>query len=156
VTVHRKAPPTFALVHGSGDGMFDQSLPGIISDPLPASPDFPILPSHSPDSVRLTVRFGIEPAEGALVGIARFARQQRPARIVPGTLLVYGSSNDRAVVAYNVEVDGQVDPTSIVVLSASSPDVGNEVRAGLERARFTPAEGDCIPIPLTVIQQYGR
>lgn len=156
VTVRRKGAPTFTLVRGSGDGVFDRTLAGIVEDPLPASPDFPPLPSRAPDSLRLKVAFGIEPGDSVPVGVARFARQQRPARIVPGTLMVYGSSNDRAVVAYVVETDGEVDPASIAVLSASSPSVGDEVRAGLQRARFMPAEGDCEKIPLTVIQQYGR
>ena len=156
VMVRRKGAPTFTLVRGSGDGVFDRTLPGIIDDPLPASPELPPLTGRGADSVRLRVDFGFVPRDASLMGIARFARQQRPARVVPNTLQVYGGPNDRAVVAYMVDVDGQVDPGSITVLSASSPSVGDEVRAGLVRARFTPAEGDCMPIPLTVIQRYGR
>ena len=157
VTVRRKGAATFALVRPSGDGVFDRTLPGVVDDPLPASPELPPLPSRAPDALRLTVTFGIEPNDSTgPVGVARFARQQRPARIVPGTLLVYGSQSDRAVVAYDVETDGEVDPASIAILSASSPPVGDAVREGLLRARFTPAEGDCIPIALTVIQRYGR
>lgn len=158
VTVHRGGAAAFSIVRGSGDGFFDRTLPGIVDDPLPASPTLPTLPPGAPDSVRLVVRFGIEPAAGdsASIGVARFARQQRAVRVVPGTLSVLGAPSDRAVVAFVVETDGLVSPASITVLSGSRQTIGDAVREGLLDAKFMPAEGDCEKIRLTVIQQFGR
>jgi hypothetical protein len=156
VTAHRdRAPDGFVLSAKSGDDLFDRSLETMIGDPLPASPEFPRLPAGSPDAVRLRVRLGKEPAAGEGVGLVRFARQQRPVRLVPGTLEVRGGTRDHAVVAYDVGVDGRVIPGALQIVAASRSEFARAVEAGLYRARFTPAQEDCAPIKLTVVQTFG-
>jgi hypothetical protein len=148
----------------SGDRLFDQSLPSIFERPLPGSPAFPSLPPGYPaDSLVLSVSLGFIDTSYALVGVVRFAAEQRPVRLEPGSLRVEaprgpGSpmpSARRATVAYDVTVGGTVDPGSIEVLESTDPDLSRAIRDALMRARFEPAESNCRPIAQTVVQTFG-
>lgn len=139
----------------SGDPLFDESLATIFDDPMPSSPRLLPAPFNGPDSVRILLRFGGEPQPGERFGMVRFARQQRPVRVVPGWLMVRGLPTDRAVVKYDVGHDGRVVPMSVQVLESPGARFANAVQNGLYNARFTPAQADCRTITLTVIQVFG-
>lgn len=140
----------------SGDAIFDRSLASIIDDPMPAAPEWPALPTGVPSPVRLQVGLGIEPEPGDRGAVVRFARQQRPVRIIPGTLRVAGRAGDRAVVKYDVNVQGGMVPGTFELLAGGSGGFAREVESGLMAARFTPAQGDCVPVRLTVVQSFGQ
>lgn len=140
----------------SGDPLFDESLETILTDPMPSSPRLPAAPFNGPDTVRILLRFGIEPQAGERFGMVRFARQQRPVRVVPGWLTVRGLPTDRAVVKYDVGHDGRVVPMSVQVLESPSAGFANALQNGLYDARFTPAQADCRTITLTVVQIFGQ
>lgn len=139
----------------SGDPLFDESLATILEDPMPSSPRLPDAPANGPDTVRILLRFGGEPQPGERYGMVRFARQQRPVRVVPGWLMVRGLPTDRAVVKYDVGYDGRVVPLSVQVLESPSAGFANAVQRALYGTRFTPAQADCRTITLTVIQIFG-
>ena len=128
----------------------------IVNDPLPASPVLPVLASTASDSVRLLLRFGVEPTPGERAATVRFARQQRPVRVVPGSLNVMGPAESRAIVKYDVDAGGRLIRGSVQTLEASDAAFARAVGDGLYSARFTPAQGDCEPISLTVVQSFGR
>lgn len=157
VTVDRTgaiSEPTSRAV--SGDGLFDRSLTTIINDPLPASPQLPLLPSAGPESARLLLRFGGEPEPGERAVVVRFARQQRPVRMSQRPFVVQSQARGSAVMKYDVAADGRVVRSSVQILEASDPTFAQAVEAGLYSARFTPAQGDCAAIRLTVVQSVGR
>ncbi len=146
----------------SGDKTFDRSLQTIATDPLPHPPELPAFPaSVAADSVVVLVTFGGEPPAGAAV--VRFAAQQTPVLLTPGTLEVRpppassSTSTPRpaATVKYDVKETGGVDPGSIEILETSDRALGNAIRDGLVRARFRPATSNCRPIRMTVLQRFG-
>lgn len=147
----------------TGDRLFDGSLASIFARPTaePALPPFP--PELSADTLRIVVHLGEVPAGGG-AGVVRFAAQQAPVRVVPGTLRVIPPPSARgrssagrpsAVASYDVDERGVVVPGSIEVLRSSDPGLARAVHEGLSRARFVPAEADCQPIARTVVQRFG-
>ncbi|HEU4881040.1 MAG TPA: hypothetical protein VFT45_02310 [Longimicrobium sp.] len=160
VTLRRDTRPGEATVTApSGDRAFDRTLPELFRDGAPGSPDLPALPAGL-DSVRLVVGFGTAPEEGA--GMVRFAAQQTPLAVVPGTLTVARPSTAPSAgpplpvtVKYDVDAAGRIIPGSIQVLEGSDRSMNSSVQAGLLRARFTPAQSNCRPIPLSAVQQFG-
>lgn len=147
----------------SGDRTFDRSLESIAHEPMPAAPGFPRLPqSFIGDSAVITLTFGDEPEPGA--GVARFAAQQRPVRLVPGTLNIVApreqgtpsARSRRATVKYDVTVDGIVARGSIEVLQSSDRELSRAIEEALASARFTPAQSDCRAIAQSVLQNFGR
>lgn len=148
------------VVEPSGDAAFDRSLAGALRGGAPAAPGLPELPDGL-DSLRVVLLFGAEPPEGAAA--VRFAAQQSPVRVVPGTLVltrtrVQGAPrgpDPAATVKYDVDATGGVVPGSVEVLQASDTGFAPAVRDALQRARFTPAQSNCRTIPLSVVQRFG-
>jgi hypothetical protein len=160
VTLRRGARPGEASVTvPSGDRAFDRTLPELFHDGAPGSPELPALPAGV-DSVRLVLGFGTEPEEGA--GVVRFAAQQSPLQVVPGTLTVNRPSTAPSAgpplpvtVKYDVDAGGRILPGSIQVLEGSDRSMTSSVQAGLLRARFTPARSNCRAVSLSTVQQFG-
>jgi hypothetical protein len=48
-----------------------------------------------------------------------------------------------------------VDGNSIEILESSDRELSDVIRSGLLRARFEPAESNCRPITMTVVQRFG-
>jgi hypothetical protein len=147
----------------SGDPVFDRSLRTIATDPMPRAPDLPEFPAAAgPDSLLLDVTFGSADTSG-IVGIARFAGSQAPARVIPGTLNIQAPRRATtpsvvqrgAIVKYDVTAVGAVDGNSIEILESSDRELSDVIRSGLLRARFEPAESNCRPITMTVVQRFG-
>lgn len=143
------------LQHASDDRSFDESLETIFTDPMPSSPEFPPLPANAPDSVRLIVSFGEEPAAGD--GVARFAAQQSAPRLVPGTEMERARIGPPRppplprVVQYDIDASGQFVDGSFAVLQG--PDQREEFRGFAPGPpRYIPAFSNCRPIALTVIE----
>lgn len=139
----------------SGDPLFEDSLLSFYADPVPASPRLPPLPPGVPDTVRVLLRFGGEPQPGERAAVVRFARQQREVRLMPPSLLVRLTPNERAVVKYDVGTDGRVVPASLQMIQSTSEAFARAVASALYARRFPPAQGDCSPIRLTVVQIFG-
>jgi hypothetical protein len=76
--------------------------------------------------------------------------------VAGGSLAVYGPPGASGILKYDVDIDGRVITASVQTLEASDNAFALDVERGLYRARFTPAQGDCVPIRLTVIQSFGR
>lgn len=160
VTLRRGARPRAAtLTAPSGDRGFDRTLPELFHDGAPGSPDLPALPAGV-DSLRLVVGFGTQPEEGAAT--VRFAVQQAPVTVVPGSLNVTRPPGTPAsgpppavTVKYDVDASGRIVPGSIDVLDSSDRAMENAVQSGLLRARFTPAQSSCRPVALSVVQVFG-
>jgi hypothetical protein len=143
----------------SGDRAFDRTLTGLFRDGAPGSPDLPALPAGV-DSARLVVGFGTAPEEGA--GMVRFAVQQTPVTVVPGSLNVTRPPGTPAsgpppavTVKYDVDPAGRIVPGSIDVLDSADRAMESAVQSGLLRARFTPAQSNCRPVALSVVQVFG-
>jgi TonB family protein len=144
----------------SGDAAFDRSLAGALRGGAPAAPSLPELPEGL-DSLRVVLVFGAEPPEGAAA--VRFAAQQSPVRVVPGTLVltrtrVQGAPRGPdpvATVKYDVDATGGIVPGSIEVLQSTDTGFATGVREALQRARFTPAQSNCRAVPLSVVQRFG-
>lgn len=156
----RAAEPSSA----SGDRLFDRSLRTLATDPMPGATALPPFPSGiTADSLVLELRFG-EQEVPAGAGVVRFAFAQQPVRLIPGTLEVNAPrgartpavSERRAVVKYDVDTDGSVPAASIEILESSDRDLVAAIRDGLAKARFKPAENDCRPIRMTVLQRFGN
>lgn len=139
----------------SGDALFDDSLLSFFADPVPASPRLQPLPPGAPDTMRVLLRFGGEPQPGERAGVVRFARQQREVRLMPPSLLVRLTPNERAVVKYDVGADGRVVPGSLQMIQTTSEAFAREVQSALYARRFPPAQGDCSPLRVTVVQVFG-
>ena len=139
----------------SGDPLFDESLLSFHADPVPATPRLPSPPVGGADTIRVLLRFGGEPQPGERAGIVRFARQQREVRIMPPSLLVRLTPNERAVVKYDVGTDGRVVPGSLHMIQSTSEGFRHAVERALHARRFPPAQGDCSPIRVTVVQVFG-
>jgi hypothetical protein len=161
VTLRRGTiPGEPAITTPSGDRAFDRTLPTLFREGAPGSPELPALPTGV-DSVRLVVGFGTEPEEGA--GAVRFAAQQTPLTVVPGSLTVTRPPSPGSVgppqpvtVKYDVDASGRLVPGSIDVLEGSDRALVNAIQSGLVRARFTPARSNCRPVALSVVQQFGE
>ena len=148
----------------SGDKTFDRSLESIVREPMPSSGEFPSLPaSFAGDSAVIMLSFGEAPAaEGA--GVVRFAAQQRPVRLVPGTMNIVapreaGTPNARsrrATVKYDVTAEGVVARGSIEVLQSSDPALTRAIEDALVGARFTPAQSNCRAVAQSVLQNFGQ
>lgn len=159
VTLRRDGRPDAVVTAPSGDRAFDRSVAALWRDGAPGSPDLPPLPAGV-DSVRLVVGFGTAPREGAQV--VRFAVQQRPLEVVPGTLNVTRPAGSQmsgpppaVTVKYDVDVSGRIVPGSIEVLDGRDRAMAAAVEAGLLRARFAPAQSNCRPVALSVVQIFG-
>jgi len=162
VTLHREGrEPAVAARGESGDRLFYRSLQSVFDDPMPGAPPLPAFPSGTTgDSVRLELHFGAIPPSGEYRTV-RFAAQQRPVRLLPGTLRVTqppgagGRRPPSAIVKYDVGTDGRMVAGSFQVLEASDRAFGRSVGDALAQARFTPAESNCRPIAHTVLQAFG-
>lgn len=160
VTLRRTGRPGEArLTAPSGDRAFDRSLADAFADGAPGAPALPALPAGL-DSLRVAVGFGTEPEAGA--GVVRFAVQQSPVVVVQGTLTVaqpprsgMGGAAAAATARYDVDASGRIVPGSVDVLTSTDRTMEQNVRAGLPRARFTPAQSNCRAVPLTVVQTFG-
>jgi hypothetical protein len=146
----------------SGDEVFDRSLRLMVTDPLPASPDLPSFPaSVTADSIVITVHLGAVP-DSVRAGTIRFTGSQRPVELVPGTLefnaprggFTPPASQRFATVKYDVNVHGQVVPSSIEILDSSDRELADAVRAALVRARYRAADQDCGPVTISVLQTF--
>jgi hypothetical protein len=146
--------PALSILEGSGDRDFDASLGTITENPrLGRHP----LPGVLADSVRVLIGFGHPPEPGDAV--VRFAVQQTPVRVVPGTLVAIPPPDMRspsATVTYDVDERGRVKASSIRVLRVSDERFSHILRMALWRARFEPAQANCRPIARTVVQQFGN
>jgi hypothetical protein len=156
----------------SGDRDFDRSLESIVKQPMPAAPELPRLPAaFAADSVVVSLTFGGDTVPPG-AGLVRFAAQQRPVRLLPGTLRVVpnasragasggrgGASSSRgmrATVKYDVSAEGLVVPGSVEILQSSDPELSRAIEEGLRTARFTPAQSDCRSIAQSVLQNFGQ
>lgn len=162
VTLFRTAPPgPVQLLSASGDRAFDRSVAAHFRDPAPASPGLPLLPPGL-DSVRVQIGFGVDPGTGA-AGIVRFAAQQAPARLVPGSMrIVAGTSpggnrvRSETTVKYDIDVSGGINPASIEILSGVDRAFANAVAEGLAGASGTPALSNCRAVASSVVQKFRR
>lgn len=144
------------LSRGSGDRLFDRSLTTLLEGRLRRPGTLP----PGPEDRRLIVRLGEEPA-GSALALVRFAAQQRPVRLVPGSFHS-GLGQDarqrfagaRATIKYDVTEDGHVRPGSIEVLHSTHEEVTRSITNGLMRARFEPAESNCARVALSVVQNF--
>jgi hypothetical protein len=160
VTLRRGGSPGEARVTTpSGDRAFDRSVAALFAAGAPGAPELPPLPTGA-DSLRVAVHFGTAPQGGAPA--VRFAVQQAPLSVVPGTLQVArpqtpGTSiaPPSATVKYDVTAAGRIVPTSIDVLDSTDRAMEQGIRAGLLRARFVPAQSNCRAVDLSVVQQFG-
>ena len=161
VTIHRNGRPGAVVVQqSSGDALFDRSLTTIFDAPMPDSPSFPAWPSGvAGDSIHLDLRLGDEGAPGS--GVTRFAAQQRPVRMSPGTagpvVPSTGPTGSRsAIVKYDVSETGRMITGSFETVETSDAQFADAMRQWLSRAHFVPAESNCRPISMTVVQTFGR
>jgi hypothetical protein len=160
ITLRRGRRPGEARVTApSGDRTFDGSVSALFTAPAPGAPELPALPAGA-DSVRVAVHFGSAPEDGA--GVVRFAVQQSPVSVVPGTLNVARPQGPGATreppavtVKYDVDASGRIVPTSIDVLASEDRSMDQAIRAGLLRASFVPAHSDCRSVALSVVQVFG-
>lgn len=151
----------------SGDELFDRSLTSALDDPLPGSPELPMLRAISTDSVLLVLSFGDglgADSSDSPAGVARFAVQQSPPRVDRGTVrfdqgrpVPTVGPQPRpaaATVKYDVDAAGGMIPGSFQVLETSSDPYARMIEDGLRHARFTPAQSNCRAVPLTVLQSF--
>ena len=152
---------TGRLVTPSGDDQFDRTLSSLWDNPMPASPEFPVLPSTvAGDSVVVQVWLGTWADAGPDVGIIRFAAVQTRIQVVPNTLRVtmppgFQGRVPRTTVKYDVTTAGVVDPASIEFLENVDPGFEDAIRAGLRGAEFRPPTSNCRPIVQSVVQTFG-
>lgn len=146
----------------SGDPFFDRSLPTIVNEPMPGSPKPPAWPyGMASDSVVLLLSFGLEDVAGPHA-VVRFAAQQSPVRLRPGTLRVSAprtpqvpaSLPRRATVKYDVTEDGLVAAGSVQVVESSDRALTRAIQDALPAARFEPAQSNCRPIRMSVMQTF--
>jgi hypothetical protein len=162
IVLRRRGRPTINVPDlASGEAAFDRSLESIVRDPMPASPDLPTLPSNLvADTLALRISFGANVADGP--GVIRFAAAQTAVLVTPGSLVVApprqpaaAGQRPSATVKYDVTVEGHVDPRSIQILDADPRELGRNIQDALVRARFTPATTNCVPIRMSVLQNFG-
>lgn len=65
--------------------------------------------------------------------------------VYPDSLLAYGIKG-KVVAEFVVEANGEVNPLSVTMVSASSPEFYDAVRSALIASRFTPARKDGKPV----------
>jgi hypothetical protein len=161
VTLYRDGrEPSVQVVRASGDRLFDRSLPTLFGRSPYPHPLPPYPAALATDSLRVLVSLGEESGDPAAV--VRFAAQQSPVRVVPGSLRVMppapsggaAAARPSAVVKYDVDTDGRI--AAIQVLRSSSPDMAEAVAAGLRTARFIPSRSNCRPIAQSVVQSFGN
>lgn len=162
-TLHRDGRVTrFEILEASGDRGFDRTL-GSIFAPGGRGPRLPELPETlGADSVRLVVALGRVPeSDGAAT--VRFAAQQSPVRVVPGTLHVVPPRSTAAssappseiTVKYDVDPEGRMVPGSFRVLRGSDRRLARAIATALPQASFVPAHANCRPIARSVVQTFG-
>ena len=145
----------------SGDPFFDRTLPTIVNAPMPGAPRWPDWPyGMASDSVVLLLSFGIEDVPGPHA-VVRFAAQQSPVRVLPGTLRVAapggsasGGLTRRVTVKYDVTEAGTVAAGSIEVVDSPDPSLSRAIRRALGAARFEPAQSNCRPVRTSVVQTF--
>lgn len=146
----------------SGDRFFDRTLRTIVNEPMPGAPKPPDWPyGMASDSVVLLLSFGLEDVPGPHA-VVRFAAQQSPVRVLPGTLRVAAprapqassAPSRRAMVKYDVTEAGTVAVGSIEVVESSDPVLSRAIQSALPVARFEPAQSNCRPIRMTVLQTF--
>jgi hypothetical protein len=151
--------PAVRVERPSGDRLFDRSLTTIFGRSPYAHPLPPFPAGLAADSVRVLLSLGEEPQGTAAV--VRFAAQQTPARMVPGTLrptqrrlyIPPGTERSASFIKYDVAADGRI--SGIQVLRTTTREIGEAVVESLERASFTPAQSNCREIAQSVVQQFG-
>lgn len=149
--------PSARVTRASGDALFDASLETIFGDsphdhPLPSFPA-----AVTGDSIQVIVGLGETP-DSVATGVARFAAQQRPARMTTRPRItappLAGPGAPRfARVKYDVGADGRIG--QVEVLATSDPGFASAVRAGLRQARFAPPQSNCRAISQTMVQNFG-
>lgn len=159
VTLHRRGGPDVRMAAPSPDRAFNRSLEDAFGEGAPGAPPLPALPAGL-DSARIAVGFGTAPEPGA--STVRFAVHQSPMAVVQGTLQVArprqpGNSvvPPSATARYDVDASGNIVPSSIQLLASSDRAMDEGVRGGLLRARFVPAQSNCRPVAISVVQQFG-
>jgi hypothetical protein len=164
-TLHRDGGITgVEITSESGDRLFERSLPSVFAV-RPADAELPRFPSSvAADSLRLTVWFGEIPVGGAH-GVARFAAQQTPVRVVSGSMQLNVGASSRggarpadqsASIKYDVSAEGWPIAGSIQVLRSSDAAFSRAISEAIPQLRFTPATANCQPIARSVVQQFGR
>jgi hypothetical protein len=152
--------PAVRVERPSGDRLFDRSLATIFGRSPYDHPLPPFPAGLAADSVRVLLNLGEEPQGSAAV--VRFAAQQTPVRLVPGTLrpstsrrpyIPPGSTPTFATIKYDVSADGRISGTQ--VLRATTQEIGEIVAEQLGLASFTPARSNCREIAQSVVQQFG-
>lgn len=159
VTLRRRGRADVRMDAPSPDRDFNRTVEDAFGEGAAGAPALPDLPAGL-DSARVAVGFGTPPEAGA--SVVRFAAHQTALTIVPGTLQVTrprvpGNSSipASATVRYDVDASGNLMPSSLQMLTSSDRAMEDGIRAGLLRARFVPAQSNCRPVALTVIQQFG-
>jgi hypothetical protein len=162
-TLHRDGGVRAVVVEAaSGDRLYDRSLESIFGSRA-AEPALPFPGSLAEDSIRVRVWLGVEPEGGGGPGV-RFAAQQSPVRVVPGSLQVFAppggpgarpGARPSATVKYDVDADGALVPGSVQVLRSSGAEFSRRVTEGVRRARFVPAQANCRPVARSVAQRFG-
>jgi hypothetical protein len=163
VTLYRDArEPAVQVLRPSGDRTFDRSLASIFGRSPYDHPLPPLPAALAADSLRVLVSLGEEPADSA-AGMMRFAAQQSPVRVTPGSLRVTrprpspgaaSAAQPSAIVKYDVDAEGRI--AAIQVLRSSTPGFAEAVADGLRAARFIPAQSNCRPIAQSVVQSFGN
>lgn len=161
VTLHRDGrEPTVTVERQSGDRAFDRSLETIFGRSPNDHPLPPFPASLSADSLRVIVTLGDEPADSAAT--VRFAAQQTAVGSVrnadrvtvtrrSGTLSVSG----RIAVTARFDVDVNGRPSNVQVLRAVPSELGEAMGETILRSSYTPAQSNCRPIAMTVVQEIG-
>ena len=149
--------PSATVIRASGDALFDASLASIFGDSPHDHPLPPFPAAVTGDSIRVIVGLGEAP-DSAAIGVARFAAQQRPARMTTRPRITApplpGPGAPRfARVKYDVGADGRIG--QVEVLATSDPGFASAVRAGLRQGRFAPPQSNCRPISQTMVQNFG-
>lgn len=159
VTLRRRGRPDVRVAAPSPDRVFNRSVEDAFGEGGPGTPGLPALPAGL-DSARVVVGFGVAPEPGA--SAVRFAVHQTPMTVVQGTLQVGrqrlpGNSAvpPSATARYDVDASGNIVASSIELLASSDRAMDEGIRAGLLRARFIPAQSNCRPVAISVVQQFG-
>jgi len=125
-----------------------------ISAPMPLQ-----VPGASDTVITLEVRFGWSPRPGAAV--AAFARQEREARGRPNNRgpnypAQYRQQNieGEVMVGFIVSLEGEVDPSSIRLISSDGDLFTSSVQYALPGMRFDPLVVECVAWPRAGAQPF--